>query len=69
MFYTSTRDTSVKVTAAEAITNGISKEGGLYVPCEIPEVNREFIEHLATLDYIGRAKEILALRDNVDTRD
>ena len=61
MFYTSTRDTSVKVTAAEAITNGISKEGGLYVPCEIPEVNREFIEHLATLDYIGRAKEILAL--------
>ncbi|MBQ6381915.1 MAG: threonine synthase [Clostridia bacterium] len=61
MYYTSTRDKSVKVTAAQAITNGISKEGGLYVPCEIPCVSREFIKHLAELDYIGRAKEILAL--------
>ncbi|MBR2591015.1 MAG: threonine synthase [Clostridia bacterium] len=61
MFYTSTRDTSVKVTAAEAITNGISKEGGLYVPCEIPSVNREFLVQLAQLDYIGRAKAILSL--------
>ncbi len=61
MFYTSTRDKSVKVTAAEAITNGISAEGGLYVPCEIPEIDRGFIEKLTTLDYIGRAKEILSL--------
>lgn len=61
MFYTSTRDKSVKVTAAQAITNGISAEGGLYVPCEIPSVNREFIKNLASLDYIGRAKKILSL--------
>ena len=61
MFYTSTRDKSVKVTAAQAITNGISAEGGLYVPCEIPEVSRDFIRELAALDYIGRAKKILSL--------
>ena len=32
MLYTSTRDKSVKVTSAEAIAHGISKEGGLFVP-------------------------------------
>ena len=31
MFYTSTRDKSVHVTAAEAIAKGISSEGGLFV--------------------------------------
>ena len=61
MFYTSTRDKSVKVTAAEAITNGISAEGGLFVPCEIPQVSKDFINNLAKLDYIGRAKEVLSL--------
>lgn len=61
MFYTSTRDKSVKVTAAEAITNGISAEGGLFVPCEIPQVSKDFIGNLAKLDYIGRAKEVLSL--------
>ncbi|MBE6818115.1 MAG: threonine synthase [Ruminococcaceae bacterium] len=61
MYYTSTRDSSVKVTAAQAITNGISKEGGLYVPCEIPSISRDFIKELSELDYIGRAKKILSL--------
>ena len=32
MNYISTRDKSVKVTAAEAIAQGISAEGGLFVP-------------------------------------
>ena len=61
MFYTSTRNKSVKVTASEAITNGISEEGGLFVPCEIPQVNLDFIRNLSGLDYIGRAKDILSL--------
>lgn len=61
MFYTSTRNKSVKVTSSEAITNGISEEGGLFVPCEIPQVSLDFIRNLAGLDYIGRAKEILSL--------
>ena len=61
MFYTSTRNKSVRVTASQAITNGISEEGGLFVPEEIPAVSREFIRNLAGLDYIGRAKEILSL--------
>lgn len=61
MFYTSTRDKSVKVTSAQAITMGISKEGGLFVPQEFPQLSKSDIEQIAKLDYIGRAKAILSL--------
>jgi len=61
MFYTSTRDKSLKVTASEAITNGISKEGGLFVPCEIPTLSETDISEMVGLSYIERAKKILAL--------
>ncbi|MEG0545742.1 MAG: threonine synthase [Oscillospiraceae bacterium] len=61
MYYTSTRDKSVKVTAAEAITKGLSADGGLFVPLEIPKISIDEIKRLSKLDYIGRAKEILKL--------
>ncbi len=61
MIYTSTRDSSVRVSAAEAIAKGISDEGGLFVPMTIPTLNLVDIEKLARLDYIGRAKEVLKL--------
>lgn len=61
MFFTSTRDNSVRVCSAEAITRGISADGGLFVPVEIPQVSLKEIEALASLDYIGRAKSILSL--------
>lgn len=61
MFYTSTRDKSVKVTAAEAIAKGISSEGGLFVPTEIPEISLDFIEKLVPMSYIERAKAVLRL--------
>ena len=61
MFYTSTRDKSLKVTASEAITNGISKEGGLFVPCEIPTLTDADITEMVGMSYIERAKKILAL--------
>lgn len=59
MYYTSTRDKSVKVTAAQAIAKGISAEGGLFVPTEIPQLSLDEIKKIGTLDYIGRAKEVL----------
>ena len=34
MLYKSTRNSNVKVTAAEAISKGISDDGGLFVPDE-----------------------------------
>ena len=38
MNYTSTRNHSVKVSAAHAIATGISPDGGLYVPETIPAI-------------------------------
>ena len=32
MLYTSTRDKNVHLTSSEAIAQGISKDGGLFVP-------------------------------------
>ncbi|MGN0467460.1 MAG: threonine synthase [Acutalibacteraceae bacterium] len=61
MFYTSTRDKSVHVTSAQAIAKGISSDGGLFVPEEIPSVSSEFIDSLVGLDYISRAKKVLSL--------
>lgn len=60
MLYTSTRDKSVRVSASQAITMGISKDGGLFVPTEFPKINETDINELIKLDYIGRAKNILS---------
>lgn len=60
MHYTSTRDKSVSVAAAQAITQGISKDGGLFVPETIPTVSRDEVAALCQQDYIGRAQAILS---------
>ena len=39
MNYTSTRDASVKVSSAMAISQGISEDGGLFVPEFIPKLS------------------------------
>ncbi len=59
MNYISTRNNKLKATAAEAIANGISKEGGLFVPENIPTLKPSDFDTLAKLDYKGRAKFIL----------
>lgn len=61
MFYTSTRDKSLRVTASEAITKGISKEGGLFVPCEIPTLTLSDLNEMIPMSYIERAKKVLSL--------
>ena len=61
MLYTSTRDKSVKVSSAEAIAQGISKDGGLFVPESIPVISKEFVDSLIGLDYISRAQKVLSL--------
>ena len=57
MMYTSTRDPQQQVSAARAIAQGISVEGGLFVPACFPTVQ---LEEMKALDYIGRAKYILS---------
>lgn len=61
MLYTSTRDKSVHVTSSKAIAQGISADGGLFVPESIPEIDSSFIDSLVGLDYISRAKKVLSL--------
>ncbi len=61
MNYVSTRKNDVKVTASEAITKGISADGGLFVPEALPSLSLEDIKKLASLDYAGRAKAVLSL--------
>ena len=59
MLYTSTRDNSIRVSAAQAIAQGISEEGGLFVPCELPAFSIDKIKEMAAMSYIDRAKTVL----------
>ena len=60
MKYNSTRNKNTVVTAAQAISQGISEEGGLFVPQELPKYSADELLALSKLDYKGRAKKILA---------
>ena len=55
MMYTSTRDRTVSASAAQAITQGISNEGGLFVPEQLPQFTAEQLMAMVTQSYIERA--------------
>ncbi|MBR0466392.1 MAG: threonine synthase [Clostridia bacterium] len=59
MKFLSTRDKSLSVDSSYAILNGISKEGGLFVPESIPKLTKDEFEKLKVLSYKDRAKYIL----------
>ena len=61
MKYISTRDTSIRYTASQAILQGISAEGGLFIPETIPQVDLDFISSLCNLPYHQRAQKVMAL--------
>ncbi|MBQ9979957.1 MAG: threonine synthase [Oscillospiraceae bacterium] len=61
MYYVSTRDKNARVTAQQAISMGLSRDGGLFAPTEIPRLSKDDITALAGMDYIGRASHILGL--------
>ncbi len=61
MRYLSTRDASLRLTAAEAIAQGLSREGGLFMPESLPRVSPEFIRDLGALDYAHRAARVMGL--------
>ena len=60
MRYTSTRNNQTNVTAAQAIATGISPEGGLYVPLQLPRLTAEDIRGLVSLSYKERAARVLS---------
>ncbi|MCD7862169.1 MAG: threonine synthase [Lachnospiraceae bacterium] len=60
VFYHSTRNASVTVTASQAILQGLSKDGGLFVPDHIPALDKSLPE-LSGLDYRQVAYEVMKL--------
>ena len=59
MHYKSTRDNSVAVTSAQAIVQGISRDGGLFVPERLPVYTYKDLTALAHGTYAERAEKIL----------
>lgn len=61
MHYVSTRDSSRSLTASQAIVEGLSRDGGLYLPESIPQLTLADIRALARLSYPERAAKIMKL--------
>lgn len=59
MQYHSTRDNSISVSSAQAIKQGLSKEGGLFVPENFPSVELSEIGELSKKTYQERAYFVL----------
>ncbi|MBR2304546.1 MAG: threonine synthase [Ruminococcus sp.] len=55
MNYRSTRNNDVKVESAQAIAQGISEDGGLFVPESIPSISNDDIVALGDMSYRDRA--------------
>ncbi|MDO5559139.1 MAG: threonine synthase [Oscillospiraceae bacterium] len=58
MFYKSTRNSNLKVDSAFAISQGISEDGGLFVPESIPGLTLDEIKYISGLSYSCRAAYI-----------
>ena len=60
MLYNSTQNAKEVVSAAQAIAQGISKDGGLFVPQEFPKYDENTFKALLKTDYKGRAKRVFS---------
>lgn len=60
LMYKSTRDSAKRVTASQAVLQGLSSDGGLFVPETIP-VLQKTMEELSKMDYRGLAYEVMKL--------
>lgn len=59
LLYKSTRGENEGIRASQAILEGLSKDGGLYVPSQIPKLDIE-IEKLAKMTYQETAYEVMS---------
>ena len=60
MNYKSTRDSGLNVTSAQAIAQGISTDGGLFIPESIPQISTDELKALADMSYRERANAVFA---------
>ena len=61
MQYISTRDASVSYAAAQAITQGLARDGGLLTPNQFPKLSVDQIEELKNMTYQQRAVAVMKL--------
>ena len=61
MKYLSTRDKSLRLTASQAIAQGLSRDGGLLTPEELPKLTPAFLEDLRGKRYGQRAVAVMKL--------
>ena len=61
MNYRSTRDTNLSLTAAETIAQGLSHEGGLFVPESVPQISAGFLTQLRSMNYAERSAAVMKL--------
>lgn len=61
MKYLSTRDKTVRLSAAEAVKMGLSRDGGLLTPETIPVLDAAFLQALIPASYPVRAAKIMSL--------
>jgi threonine synthase len=60
LIYASTRNADEKVTASQAILKGLAQDGGLYVPSQIPTLDKS-MDELAGMTYQEIAYEVMKL--------
>ena len=59
MKYLSTRDKTLRFTAAEAITMGLSRDGGLFTPETFPTLSEEEMKALCAMTYQQRSAYVM----------
>lgn len=61
MYYVSTRNKELKYTPSEAIAQGLSREGGLFVPQVFPRLPKSGLRTLTNMSYQQRAVYIMGM--------
>lgn len=61
MYYVSTRDHSLQYTPAQAIAQGLSRDGGLFLPVSIPQLPADALKQMTGMTYQQRAQYIMSL--------
>ena len=61
MRFHSTRNVNIALTSAQAITRGLSQDGGLFVPEVFPQLAAGQLEELSSMDYPRRAAAVMGM--------
>ena len=61
MYYVSTRNKKLEYTPAQAISQGLSREGGLFLPASLPRLPSHALESLKDMSYQQRAVYVMGM--------